>query len=115
MHCASAGILKLHHGNVVRNIHIASSLLLPQNWTISAKTVVLTALGAAVNMWHISARKLLWKWHSYMSEKRKRCMGMSPHVAYVLHKSSTETISAVLYVSSKNRVLKEEDFTSPRQ
>lgn len=60
--CTSAGILKLHQGNVVKKNRSATpSLLLPQNWTISAKTVVLTALVAALKAWHTAARKLFCK------------------------------------------------------
>lgn len=77
--CTPAGILKLHRRNVPRKIHSASpTLLLPQNWTISAKSVVSSA--SAVNVWHVTTRKLLWKWHSFVSDgvkKREGCMGMS--------------------------------------
>ncbi len=92
--CTSAGILKLHHSNVVRKLRSASpSLLLPQNWTISAKTVVFIALVAAVNAWHVTAGKLFWKWHSFVSRGLKRekdvwvCQCMLP---WVLRKNSTE-------------------------
>lgn len=79
--CTSAGFLKLPHGNVVRKIHSASpSLLLQQNWTISSKTAFLTALVA----WHVTARKLFWKRHPFVSEgvkKRERCMSMAVYAS----------------------------------
>lgn len=104
--CTSAGILKLHRGDMARKIHNASrSLLLPQNWTISAKTVVLVA---AVNAWHVTARKLFWKMalcQRRLNRERdvwvRQCM-----LPRVPRKNSTETISALLYVGGKDRALR---------
>lgn len=73
--CTSAGILKLHRGGAVRKIHSTSpSPHLPQNCTISSKTVVSTALVVAVNLWHVTAWKLFRKWQCFLSEgyKKKR-------------------------------------------
>jgi len=113
--CTSAGILKLHHGIVVRNIHSTSpSLSLPQNWTKSPKTVVLTALVVGVNVWHITERKLFWKWHSFLS-------GVEMYV-YVnaCFPECFRRPAQLLYVGSKDRVLRrsssnKQHSNNPRQ
>lgn len=105
--CTSAGILKLHHGSAVRKIHSTSpSLPLSQNCTISSKTVVSPALVVAVNLWHVTARKLFWKL-CFLSEQVQKKAGkmygyVGAHFPECFISTSIETNPAVLYVGSKD-------------